>query len=492
MANINKCFLTKYNIIIFTLILIAAALRIWGLGNFDISPDEHHFIQDAYRYFTNDPYMVPRHHPFRHGVPFVGHPSLGQDLMQISFWLFSPSVFSGRLVMTMSNLFAVIGTYVLARMLFDKKIALLSLFLIVFLPHDIRYARDAHLDPLLEASLVWAVIFFWKMINSKEIHWGGWVGLASALVMTSKINGPFLFVFYGVAILLHTKIKNLPLWLKEHFKQIIVATLFFSILFFLIVDPKSYLDALINPADPEIATISKILSPFLHGGVSFMAKIIFYLYSLPFVILVLFGFFILIKRHKPADLFLFTLFIVYSHIFITHSGHSGEYGYITLNPYFVLMVSVALLYFKPVIRKLALAMVLIFFAPLLILHGLRVDVGPFTQLTHFNDSNFRYGQRPYRNAIAAINEITPPPVVLWVKDSDRQVPMMDIKGGVQLWPFFELNSVDTVLLADAEKKSELISNNEFYQYREFDYKGMDKVWILRRTNTINNSKSFIQ
>ena len=144
------------------------------------------------------------------------------------------------------------------------------------------------------------------------------------------------------------------------------------------------------------------------------------------------------------------------------------------------------------LRKVTLVIILIFFVPLLILHGLRFNIGHFTQLTNFNDSNFRYGQRTYRDAIVAINEITPPPIVWWIKDGDRQVPMMDIKGGVRLWPFFELNSVDTVLLADAEMKSELISNKEFYQYREFDYKGVDKVWMLRRTNTNNNSKLLIQ
>ena len=462
------------------IILSKQILRIWGLGNFDISPDEHHFIQDAYRYFTSDPYTVPRHHPFRHGVPFVGHPFLGQDLMQISFRLFGPSVFSGRLVMALSNLFAVLGTYFLARTLFDKKIALLSLFLIVFLPHDVRYGRDAHLDPLLEASLVWAAIFFWKMLNSNKLFWGGLVGLASALVMTSKINGPFLFIFYGFALLIYTRIRNLQQWSKEHFKQIVLAVLSFSLLFFLFVDPKSYLDALINPADPEIATIDKIVGPFLDGGIKFMTKIIFYLYGLPFATLVLFGLFILIKRHKSADLFLVALFLVYSHIFITHSGHSGEYGYITLNPYFVLMASVALLYFKPAIRKVALVVVLIFFIPLLILHGIRLDIGSWTQLTKFNDSNFRYGQKPYRDAIVAINKITPSPVVLWIKDGDRQVPMMDIRGNVRLWPFFELGSVDTILLANSQMKSELISKREFYQYKEFNFKGRDNVWILRR------------
>ena len=125
-------------------------------------------------------------------------------------------------------------------------------------------------------------------------------------------------------------------------------------------------------------------------------------------------------------------------------------------------------------------MVLIFFIPLLILHGIRLDIGSWTQLTKFNDSNFRYGQKPYRDAIVAINKITPPPVVLWIKDGDRQVPMMDIRGNVRLWPFFELGSVDTILLANSQMKSELISKREFYQYKEFNFKGRDNVWILRR------------
>jgi len=475
---------TSYKILLISLFLIAAVLRLWGLGNFDISPDESHFIGDAYRFFTGDPYTVPRHHPFRHGVPFVGHPFLAQDLMVIFFKLIGPSVTAGRLVIAFSNLAALAGAFILSRMLFGNSVAFLTLLLLVFLPHDVRYARDAHIDPLLGATLVWAAIFFWKVLTSQRTHWGGWLGITSALVWASKINGPFLFLFYGLAVLFIIGKNQAYVWIKEHFKQLLLFVISFTLFFILLVDPKSYIDALINPADPDISSFTKVFSFFLENTSIFTKRLVFYLYSIPFALLVIYGLSILLKRHHKEQLFLLSLVIIYGHIFITHAGHSGEYGYVVLNPYFAMLAAISIEAFRPKLKLIALIILIIFFIPLLILHGLRIDLGGATQLTKFNDSNFRYGQRPYRDAIKAINELPGNPVVLWIKDGDRPVPTMDIRGGVRLWPFFELNSVDTVLTASVQNKNELILYKDFKEYREFSYRGTDKVWILRRSDYV--------
>lgn len=471
----------KSRLFVIFLFTAAAFLRLWGLGNFDISPDEHHFIHEAYRFVTGDPYVVPRHHPFRHGVPFVGHPFLGGDLMIIMFKVFGPSVTTGRLVMALSNLIAVLGTYILGKILFGPRVALTALLLLVFLPHDVRYGRDAHLDPLLEATLLFAAISFWKVLNSQKLILGLWLGAASALVWAAKINGPFLFVFYGLALAAFTRIKNFPLWAKNHWQQLIIASVSFVIIFYLLVSPNAYFDALANPADPDIAGINKVLSQFVRDFYSFMfQRLIPHLYSFPFALLVPFGIYVSLKHRKPQHLFLLSLFLVYSHIFITHVGHSGEYGYVTLNPYFSLFAALALSRLHSPLRKIYIFTVLIFFTPLLILNGLRINIGPWAQTTMFNDSNFRYGQTTYRDAVKAINNLPESPKVLWIKNGDRNVPMMDIRSGVELWPFFELDTVDTVLLANPLFKDELVASGNFRQYQELSYKDKDNLWILRR------------
>lgn len=462
-------------------LIVAAVLRFWGLYNFDISPDEYHFTQDAYRFYTGDPFTVPRHHSFRHGVPFVGHPFLAQDLMLIAFNLFGPSVWAGRAVMAAANLVALLGTYVLGRMLFGSGIGLTALILLTFLPHDVRYARDAHLDPLLGAALVWATICFWKVLHNKAAHLGAWLGIISALVWTAKINGPFLFIFYTLATIFHTKTLGLILWMREHIRQMILAGIFFVLVFVLLVSPKAYLDALVNPADPEIVGLQKVILPFFTAGPQMIWHLITTLYSIPFAILVVAGLALILKRRNSRDLFLLSVLIAYAHIFITHVGHSGEYGYITLNPYFALLAGLAIGILPSKVRLIGVVLTVVLFLPITILHGLRMDIGPWTQFSRFNDSNFRYGQTPYKDAIAAINRLPGNPVVLWIKDGTRHIPMMDVRGNVRIWPFFELSSVDTVLLADPLKLSELILNGEFNVYKEFDYKE-DKVWILRRVS----------
>jgi len=421
--------LRPYGFIVLSLFAIGVLLRLWGLGNFDISPDEHHFIHEAYRYITGDPYIVPRWHAFRHGVPFVGHPFLGGDLIILSFKIFGASVTTGRLVLVISNIIAIAGTYILARTLFGKSVAIAALAFLVFLPHDVRYGRDAHLDPLLGATVVWAVFFFWKLLSQKKIYWGILAGFSAALVMATKINGPFLFAFYILATSLYTKINDLKKLISAHFVQIVLAGLFFIIPFVLLVAPQAYLDALVNPADPDIDSFSKVISVFMRDSYSMTKRLVIHLYTIPFSILVVIGILKLLGRRRQEDFFLLSVLAVYAHIFVTHSGHSGEYGYITLNPYLSILAGIALYSLKPFIRKFVIFITLLFFLPIMVLHGLRLDVGPFTQLTKFNDSNFRYGQRPYRDAISAINKIPGSPVVLWVKDGDRHVPIMDVRGG---------------------------------------------------------------
>ena len=176
----------KNHILVVFLLIIGVSLRLWGLGNFDISPDEHHFIQEAYRYITNDPYLVPRHHPFKHAIPFVGHPFLGGYLITFIFKIFGPSVATGRLIFAFANISALIGTYLLGRTLFGNRIAVVALALLVFLPHDVRYGRDAHLDPLLGATLIWSVYFYWKFLNSKKMHWGGVVRIKFCISLGNK------------------------------------------------------------------------------------------------------------------------------------------------------------------------------------------------------------------------------------------------------------------------------------------------------------------
>lgn len=461
------------------LLVLAATIRFWGLGNFDISPDEYHFIQDAYRLYTHDPYMDARHHPFRHGQPFVGHPYFAQYWMILFFNALGPSVASGRAVMVVANLVALVGTYVLGSMLFSRKVGLTAAALLVLLPHDLRYARDAHLDPMLGATVVWSAIALWKVLTTKQHHWAAWLGVISAFVWATKINGLFLFVFFALAVLLWRKGVPLLAWIRQHVALLATAAGFFVVTLGILVSPGAYVDALVNPADPEIAGFSKVVMPFFTSGPQMVKHLISTLYSYPFALLVVLGLGRLLLRRGKADLFLLSILIAYGHIFITHVGHSGEYGYITLNPYFgILAASVVTGLPRRLAFPVAAVVVLLYF-PITIVHGMRLDVGGFSQFSQFNDSNFRYGQTVYRDAIQAINELGGTPTVLWVRKGDRHAPLMEIRGGVRFWPLIPLAEADTVLTAHPEKVAELTSTHAFHVYRQFQFKD-DLVWLLRK------------
>lgn len=469
----------KYLLWFIVLLFTAGLVRFWGLGNFDISPDEHHFIQDAYRLYTGDPYTVSRHHPFRHGVPFVGHPFFAQYWMILFFNLFGASVWAGRAVMVTANIIGLLGTYLLGRMLFGNRVGVLAVALLVLLPHDLRYARDAHLDPMLGATLIWAVIALWKLLATKTYHWAAWLGIVSAFVWATKINGLFLFVFFALAILFWKRKVPLLVWLRQYFPLFATAAGFFVITFGILVSAQAYLDAIVNPADPEIAGFSKVIAPFFTAGPQMVGHLITTLYSWPFALLVIGGLILILVRRSAQDLFLLSVVVAYGHIFVTHVGHSGEYGYITLNPYFGILAGLALLWMSHRARFPIAAIVILLFFPITVVHGMRLDVGKWTAFSKFNDSNFRYGQTVYKDAIAEINKLPGNPTVLWMRNGDRQVPFMEIRGGVRLWPFIELKDADTILVAQRQELEKYLTSGEFRIYKEFRFQ-QDMLWVLRR------------
>lgn len=476
-AIVKKFFIE--NKLVILILFGAAFIRLYAIGNFDVSPDEHHFIHEAFRFLTGDPYMVPRHHPFQHGAPFVGHPFLAQDIMYVFFKLFGPSIAVGRSVMAVANIWALIGTYVLARLLFNKRVAFFSLVFLAFLPHDIRYARDAHLDPLLGANLVWTCIFLWKFLKSQKYIWSILLGVSTALVVATKINGPFIFLMFGLVGIVFLFHERQVRFIKERSIHVLLAFTTFFILFYILVSPQAYLDALIHPMDPYLSDYKLQLHIFFTTFFRWNAKIVLYLYTLPFFLLVVAGLYSALKRRGLKNLYIICIFLVYSHIFFTHNGHSGEYGYITLNPYFSIFAGLGFVSIKKSMQKYVLLILFLFVIPIIILHGLRIDFVGVSQLSKFNDSNFRFGQTTYHDAVKEINNLPGNPVVLWIRDKDRTVPFLEIRGGIKLWTFINEGEFDTILTADKDNV-EGYTNKNFFMYKTITGKN-EKLWILRKS-----------
>ena len=459
--------------------LLAAFLRIWGIGNFDVSFDEDHYTHDAYRFLTHDPYMVPRHHTFQHAKPSTGHPFLVQFLMIGSYRLFGPTLTSGRLVSVLANLVALVGAFYLAYLLYGKKTAFLTMLFLTILPHDVRYARDAHLDAVMGATAVWATICFWKVLTTRSWKWGMGLGVMTALVLATKINGPFIFIFYLLGLVGYTRIGNTHLWLSQHWKQLVWAVGVCGVVFFLLIAPDAYLDGIIHPSDPSFQNPWRIVTGVVFYGFTMVQRIVLYLYTIPFAILVITGLFLAMRRRQPQGLLLFSMWVAFSHVFFTHGGISGEYGYLMFNPYWAILAAVAYLKLGSTVRMGFISSFILMAVPLLILHGLRLDIGSMGALTPFNDSNYRYGQMTMRQAVWAINALPGKPVVLWVKDDRRPLPMLELSGNVSLGPFMDIKQVNTILVSEPSRMLELVQG-DFYIYQTLDNPKDIRIWILRR------------
>lgn len=83
-------------------------------------------------------------------------------------WIWGPNMFSIRFISALSGSFLIIGIYLLARVYFDKKIALLAAFLTIFEPLFLSYSRMA-LEANLSLSLFVFGTAFWLNPNSGRI-----------------------------------------------------------------------------------------------------------------------------------------------------------------------------------------------------------------------------------------------------------------------------------------------------------------------------------
>lgn len=164
-------------------LLLAATVRIWGLGARSLWFDEsieywmavvplgeiHRAIAAA----THDP---PLYSYLLHGWLQLGIQEL---------WLRLPSFYF--------SLFAVVGVVSLARLWFDKKAALLAGLFLALSAADVRYAQEVGQYSLMVCLAVWNIIFLTRAAQRNRWRdWLAWGGIALVSVYTH----------YGSAILL--------------------------------------------------------------------------------------------------------------------------------------------------------------------------------------------------------------------------------------------------------------------------------------------------
>lgn len=173
------------------LIALAMVLFLTNLGGYDLwPPDEPRFAQVAREMLQSGDYLVPR----INGQPYTEKPP-------VLFWMaaaFSLPIgdvteFTARLPLALGGIATVIATYLLARSLFDPRIAFWAA-LILITNHRIWWqARFGQIDMLLTAFVTLAILCFWQWHRFREHRW--LVGFYLAMAAAALTKGPPGLVF---------------------------------------------------------------------------------------------------------------------------------------------------------------------------------------------------------------------------------------------------------------------------------------------------------
>ncbi|HUV47160.1 MAG TPA: glycosyltransferase family 39 protein [Candidatus Bathyarchaeia archaeon] len=134
--------------------------------------------------------------------------------------IFDPLI-AGRLLSVASGFLTLVGSFLLAKKLFNAKTAFLASILIIVSPFLLFYDRVALVDSLLTALAVWSFYLAYLLLDNPKNDLGILLGTAWGLAMLTKPTGAY-FPLLTPFLLLAFPLKN---WLTKIKKLIIPSVL---------------------------------------------------------------------------------------------------------------------------------------------------------------------------------------------------------------------------------------------------------------------------
>jgi len=327
--------LKNQKLLLIIIIIVALFLRFWRLGYPDVDPDEGHYAYDAYHLYKANPGMVCRFHTQYHYQEQLGHPCLTQYLIAISYKLFSPSVFTARLVPAIFGSLIISLIYFISQSIFTNPlVSLTAASIYALFPLAVKFDRTTYLDTLMAFMVAVFLAVFIKFNKSKKPIYSILLGITTGLLLLTKLSAILILIF----LLLDFSIS-----LKKNYKQTVTKYFFvflgFIPVFFLGVNPQAYLNGIINPTDQNFA-IQNLL-PSLKGFIYIISKKSFVQLIPPiYLVFVLLGLIKYIQNKKPA----FLLLYLFSWLPLAGSFILGRSNFYRLLPLVVLTSFLAAYY----------------------------------------------------------------------------------------------------------------------------------------------------
>lgn len=137
----------------------------------------------------------------------------------LSQFIFQDPLFAGRIISVISGFFTLTGIYMVAKIIYNRKIAFLSSLLYIIIPIFSFFDRQALMESAMSAIGVWLFYFYLNFIKNYKAKYAFFLGMLLGVGFFTKSN---LLIFLISLILLNLiyfpKIKNK----KEFAKNILI------------------------------------------------------------------------------------------------------------------------------------------------------------------------------------------------------------------------------------------------------------------------------
>lgn len=240
----------KSNIILIGIIVLSIFLNFYNLG-------ERAFQQDEAIYSAQSA-MAAGHSEYRENfIPYSRSATnfqMQQIITSISFRLFGINEFSARLPIAIMGILSVIIVYLIADMMFNRRTAIFSAFIMGVNGYVLHFSRQFQLDTGLTFFTILAILFLIKWSKTKK-DWQFYLFLISTiLAIMVKVAAIFillpLILFYLII-----EVDNLKNLIKMVFRPIsiliIIVTLLYVIYFINSIGFEEFIKTFIYAKDRE-------------------------------------------------------------------------------------------------------------------------------------------------------------------------------------------------------------------------------------------------
>ena len=173
--------------------------------------NEGYYSLIAKNYFTGslwEQIAYPGEKPFSSAPPFFSYALFS------SFKIFGISDISARLVSILSEIIAVSGVYILAKEIYNEKVAQIATLLFLFIPWNILWFGRVQTDPMMTALMTLAVALYVRAYNNNKsmLPFGITLGLAVFTKQPALAVVPIVFIWSYVNSFRKKQVVNAIFW----------------------------------------------------------------------------------------------------------------------------------------------------------------------------------------------------------------------------------------------------------------------------------------